>query len=99
MAQAIGLEQVLLEEDEAWRMASHIAEVAAREDLGELHRELGALRGFLAGELEVHFDREEADLFPVLAKRGLEVDVEEAKRQHAGLRAVRAALDLIPDGD
>jgi hypothetical protein len=97
MSATIGLEQVLHEEDLAWKMAVHIAELASRECLGDLHGELAALHGFLATELEIHLDREEADLFPVLATRGLEVEVSEAKRQHARLRALREDLGGVPE--
>jgi hypothetical protein len=99
MKTTMGVDQVLLEEEEAWKMATHIADLAAREDLEHLRSELASLRAFLAGELEVHLEREEADLFPVLASRGLEVEVAEAKAQHTALRALRAALDVVPERD
>jgi hypothetical protein len=97
MKAARGMAEVLLEEGRAWTMARHMAELASREPLGELHGELAALRRFLGTEREVHFACEEADLFPVLAARGLEVEVGDARRQHHELRALREALARVPE--
>ena len=59
MVTDIGLDELLLEEDQAWRMATRIAEIARREDAGELAAGLAELRAFLDDELEVHLDRED----------------------------------------
>ena len=99
MAAPLKLEQVLLEEERAWQEAVAIAEVARRQDLDELAKELTDFRSFLGADFEVHLDREEVDLFPQLAARGLEAEVEQAKVQHAELRALRDLLACVPPGD
>jgi hypothetical protein len=99
MANDIGLQEVLLEEDRVWRMAARIAEIAEREDLCEFAEELAELRAFLDDDFEVHLDREEADLFPALEARGLEAEVAQAKNQHVQLRKLRAELQAVEPGE
>jgi DUF438 domain-containing protein len=86
------LARVMREEREASDMARAM-ETAARE--GEVCRLITANEAFCAfldRELEVHFAKEEADLFPVLSRRGLEAEVAAAKHQHAEIRRLRAQL-------
>lgn len=94
MSKSEGLERVLREEERAWKIAAGIGAVAERHDLGALAEELVAFREFLLGEFETHLAKEESDLFPHLAERGLAIEVREAKRQHEELRRLRDELVL-----
>jgi hemerythrin-like domain-containing protein len=95
----IGVARVLREEEQARDMARWLADVAERGDPEALSGALDRLEAMLNREFEVHLTMEENDLFPVLAKRGLELEVVEATRQHAQLRALREGLSQIRRGD
>src|SRR4051812_32508315 len=88
------LARVLLEEQAASDMAKSIAKVIASVDGPQLATELERFRTFLAGDLEVHFAKEEADLFPVLSRRGFEIEVAQATRQHGEIRRLGEQLQL-----
>jgi iron-sulfur cluster repair protein YtfE (RIC family) len=99
MSSIVSLERVLREEEQAQMMAAHIGAVTRRHDVAEIARELAALRAFLLGDFEVHLQREEQDLFPHLAERGLAIEVDEAKRQHGELRRMRDELGAIGESE
>src|SRR5262245_34686521 len=86
------LARVLLEERAASDMARRIQHLVENGEAAELAAELGRFRAFLARELEVHFAKEEDDLFPIFARRGLETEVAQAKDQHAAIRRLGARL-------
>jgi hypothetical protein len=88
------LARVLREEQEAWDIALAAERAADAPDAERLTAELARIKAFLERELSVHLAKEEADLFPALARRGLAAEVAEAKRQHAELRRLGARLAL-----
>jgi DUF438 domain-containing protein len=86
------LARVLREEQAASDMARSIEKIAREGDERALERAISAFGAFLDRELAVHLAKEEADLFPVLARRGLDAEVAAATKQHAEIRRLRETL-------
>jgi hypothetical protein len=93
------LRQALREEEDALRMARRIAALADCTDPATVETELSAFRVYLGGDLEVHMEREEAELFPPIAEAGHAEQVAEANRHHAELRLLRYELAQVPPTD
>lgn len=86
------LHRVLQEEETALELAARLRHVADLPDHRRLDIDLAALKAYLTGDLELHLAREECEIFPRLRERGLEAEVDEARRQHDELRELRASL-------
>jgi hypothetical protein len=80
-------------------MAERIAAVTDRETATDLAADMEELLGYMSSDLEMHLEREEVDVFPRLAARGLEPEVAEAIRQHEALRILRYGLIQAPADD
>jgi len=93
------LRRVLREDRSAWKHAVWIGDLAEQADAPALVRERERLQHFLEHHLEPHFAKEEQEIFPMLAERGFVRQVEEAIRQHAELRRLRARLAEVSSGD
>lgn len=93
------LHHALAEEETALAMAERIAALTNREPPAALSADVEDLLGYMANDLEMHLDREEVDVFPRLAARGLEPEVAEAIRQHEALRVLRYGVAQAPAGD
>jgi hypothetical protein len=91
--------KALREEEDALRMARRVAGLADSTDAATIEAELSAFRVYLGGDLEVHMEREEAELFPPLAEAGKGELVEEANRHHAELRLLRYELAQVSATD
>ncbi len=93
------LRQALREEEDALRMARRVAALAESTDPATIEAELSAFRVYLGGDLEVHMEREEAELFPPLAEAGKAEEVAESNRHHAELRLLRYELAQVSPAD
>ena len=93
------LRQALREEEDALRMARRVAALADTTDPSTIEAELSAFRVYLGGDLEVHMEREESELFPPLAEAGKADEVEESNRHHAELRLLRYELAQVAPTD
>jgi hypothetical protein len=93
------LRHVLEDDGRAMELARRLDGVARHGDVRTVLRELLLARRAFERLVLPHFADEERELFPLLAARGLEREVAEAKRQHQGLRALYQQLAGVAECD